>query len=276
MSITLGQRYVIWLVRKHSRNTLGLLLDDFDVARKYASTMADVTSGAFRKGGEEDVPSFYWPPEKLDVLPDDVKQSWRRGIRDELARCGPSSYVAKKRPALYSVIRSIPLRWEVVRRAFPCAWWFGVNNGRAGHMTLDDVKPLLEGEQLHWPVGHSKRIPWTAYEEMLPGDEVLIWTGRGLNPDWGLLGVARVVSVAGDHVVLHRFKRFEEPVRPYREQAVESEAVRLLFDVFGDDFKPLGDVRQAVYGKGRTNPITVARVAVSAVDDITTFANRGT
>ena len=53
-----------------------------------------------------------------------------------------------------------------------------------------------------------------------------------------------------------------------RRQPAETEAVRFLLRVFGESFKPLGDVRQAVFGVGRTNPITVAKVAEEQLDEV--------
>lgn len=242
-----------------------MLLGDFDVAERYVETVPGVRSNAFQATGKPDVPSFYWPLD--EVLPDDVLESWRRGVLRERDRCGTSSYAGKKRATLYHILLNPTLRLAAVRLAHPLAWWFGVNNGSAGHMTLDGVAPLFEGNSLRWPIGNSKTVPPSAYEGMLPDDRVLVWTGHGRDEQWGIIGTAAIERVDDDHVVLDRGVRFDRPLTPYpRRQPSETETVRFLLRVFGEDFKPLGDVRQAVYGAGRTNPITVAKVAEEQVD----------
>src|SRR5690606_30935691 len=107
------------------------------------------------------------------------------------------------------------------------------------------------------------------YEEMLPGDRVLVWTGHGRDEEWGIIGAAAIERVDDDHVVLSRGIRFDLPLTPYpRRQPAETDTVRFLLHVFGRAFKPLGDVRQAVFGVGRTNPITVAKVAEEQLDEV--------
>lgn len=118
ISITLGQRYVIWLKKKKGGRKLGMLLSGLDVAERYAERK-DVCISRFRANGELDVPAFYWPLDDIANLPVDVLESWRRGIQSQRERCGKSSYVRKKRPALYHLVKDAGLRSEIVRHAYP-------------------------------------------------------------------------------------------------------------------------------------------------------------
>jgi len=272
LSITLGPRYVVWLRKEKKTREFGMLLADFDVARRHVAAREDVRSSAFRDKGKPDVPSFYWPPDKLTSLPEDVVQSWHEGIRRELARRRRSPYTRAKRAALYHVVIDSTLRTEVVRRAHPQAWWFGVNNSNAGHMTLGDIMPLFYGSPVRWPIGSSKTVPGDAYAEMLPGDRALVWTGHGREPRWGVIGTAGLASVEQDHVILDQGHRFEQPLTPYPRRApAETNAVKFMFRVFDEDFKPLGDVRQAIHGVGRTNPITIAKIEEAQFDEVVRY-----
>lgn len=182
-----------------------------------------------------------------------------------------------RRENLYRILLDPTLRQAAVRLAHPAAWWFGVNNGWAGHMTLNSMEPLFKGNSLRWPVGNSKTVPRSAYKEMLPGDRVLVWTGHGRDEKWGIVGVAAIERVDDDHMVLSRGVRFDRPLTPYpRRQPAETETVRFLFWVFGESFKPLGDVRQAVYRAGRTNPVTVAKIAEEQVDIVLAHVREST
>lgn len=269
ISVTLGQRHVAWCRRKGEVREFGMMLQSFDVAARAVATIPNSRQDAYTKNKEPIVPELYVPLEALGTLAPPVLSDWERSIRREVQECGKSSYRSKKRESLYHILLDPTLRRAAVRLAHPSAWWFGVNNGTAGHMTLEGVAPLFEGSSLRWPIGNSKTVPPSAYEEMLPGDRVLVWTGHGRDGGWGIIGAAAIERVDDDHVVLSRGIRFDRPLTPYpRRQPVETEAVRFLLRVFGESFKPLGDVRQAVFGVGRTNPITVAKVTDEQVDTV--------
>lgn len=142
-------------------------------------------------------------------------------------------------------------------------------------MRLTDLEPLFDGSrgELCWPVGRSKTEPRSAYADMLPGDPVLLWTGQGRDPQWGVLGTATVSRVSADHLTLSRGQRFSKPVTPYpKGEPADTDTVRFLVRVLGEHFKPIGDVRQAVYGEGRTNPVTVAQVPEPSFQEIVAFA----
>jgi hypothetical protein len=271
--VCLGQRAVAWLWRKAGVGEFGMILDDFDVARRYGETVSGARAGSFSRPA---APSLDLPPLELKRLPALVKESWRRAVRRELERCSVSSYHAKKRISLYAMLIDERLREEAVRRAYPVAWWFGVNNGeksKKGHMHLVDVLPLLDGGMLRWSIDHSKGSPTGAYGLMCPGDSVLIWTGHGQSPDWGVLGVAQISSVAEDHVILSQGSGFARPLVPYpKRKPSMTPSVELLFRVLGEDFAPLGDVRKAIRGEGKSRPITVAEVPERAFAEIVAFA----
>lgn len=273
VSITVGQRFVSWFGPSRrlggSREYMGFLLDDFDVAERVTRRLPGSDSDAFTRAGKPDVPSLYVPIERVADLPDEARSSWHRGIRAEVERAGKSSYRAKKRRGLYFILTSTDAFLETARRAFPKGWWFGVNNGSRGHMQLAAVLPLLRGqvETLEWPVGHSK--PRAAYAEMLPGDPILVWTGHGEDPRWGLLGRAVLLEVRKDHVVLGEGEAFPQPLTPYpKGQPMETGTVRFLRDQLGADFAPLGDVLRAVFSTPRRHPVTVAPVPPEVVEAI--------
>lgn len=272
ISVTLGQRHVAWCRRKGELREFGMMLQSFDVADKAVETIPNSRQDAYTKNKKPIVPDLYVPLDALGTLDPPVLFDWERSIRREVQECGKSSYRSKKRESLYHILLDPTLRRAAVRLAHPSAWWFGVNNGTAGHMTLDGVAPLFEGSSLRWSIGNSKAVPPSAYEEMLPGDRVLVWTGHGRDEGWGIIGAAAIERADVDHVVLNRGIRFELPLTPYpRRQPTETEAVRFLLRVFGESFKPLGDVRQAVFGVGRTNPITVAKVAEEQLEAVLAY-----
>lgn len=261
-SITVGQRNVVWAKFRARRPVLGFILDDFALAKEFAERDPHVSWNAFRKRGAHDCPSFYWPIEEAEAIPARIIQSWERAMRQEVLRAGTSRHVSKKRAALYPLSRDSSLRAEVVRRAHPMGWWFGVNNGGGkGHRHFSDIEPLLEGRAIEWPFAHSKRLPPDAYRLMLPGDDVLLWTGHGTNPAWGLIGTAQIAEIGSDRLILHRGRRFVKPLTPYPQGAPRAtRTFRFLMSAFGEDFLPLGDVSRAVLGTKRVRPITVAAV----------------
>lgn len=269
ISVTLGQRHVAWCRRKGEVREFGMMLQSFDVAEQAVATIPNSRLDAYTKNKKPIIPELYVPLEALGMLDPTVLNDWERSIRREVQECGKSSYRSKKRESLYHILRDRTLRHEAVRLAHRSAWWFGVNNGTAGYMTLEDAAPLFEGSSLRWPIGSSKTVPPGTYEEMLPGDRVLVWTGYGRDEGWGIIGSAAIDRVDDDHVVLDQGIRFDVPLTPYpRRQPRETEAVRFLLRVFGEEFKPLGDVRQEVYGAGRTNPISVAKLTEEQVDTV--------
>jgi len=275
ISVTLGQRHVAWCQRKGAVREFGMMLQSFDVADRGVAAIPGARQDAFTKNKTPVLPDLYVPLEALGSLDPSVLSDWEQSIRREVLECSKSSYLSKKREALYHILVSPSLRTTAVRLAHPSSWWFGVNNGSVGHMTLEEVAPLFEGSQLHWPFGNSKTLPRNAYAEMLPDDRVLVWTGHGRDGRWGVIGTAKVACVNDDHVLLNRGTRFEVPLSPYpRRQPAETEAVKFLLGVFGGEFKPLGDVRQAIYGAGRTNPITIAKVTETQADQVVDYARQ--
>ena len=118
ISITVGQRYVVWVDRKEGRREFGMLLDNFDVAERWVEARDDVRCDAFTVNREPDVPSFYWPIDDIENLPQDVIRSWRGGIEDQFERSNASSYRESKRPSLYGIVRDPAKRARVVELAY--------------------------------------------------------------------------------------------------------------------------------------------------------------
>lgn len=273
ISVTVGQRHVAWCRRKGRRRELGMMLSDFALAKRVASKIPDARQDAFTQNGMPVVPELYVPLETIDELDQVVLDDLARAIGRQVSSAGRSSYREKSTPALYYILLSERARDEAVRRAHPSGWWFGVNNGGRGHRNLNDIEPLFAGKTIWWPAGHSKATPKNAYAQMLPGDPVLVWTGHGRSPEWGLLGRARISSTGKDGVSLSDGIRFPAPLTPYpRGAPTTTDVSRFLFQTFGSGFEPLGDVRHALFGAGRARPITVAQVAEHQVQAVLDFA----
>lgn len=140
-------------------------------------------------------------------------------------------------------------------------------------MYLQDTQPLFEGSPIRWPFGRSRTLPTGAYREMLPGDRVVLWTGRGDDERWGLIGTAVIDVVHDDHLILRSGSRFSEPLTPFpKKKPSETDLVKFLLETFGTEFDPLGDVRNAVYGVGRKPPVTVARISDAQVASVLAYA----
>lgn len=144
------------------------------------------------------------------------------------------------------------------------SWWFGVNNQKrsklkSGHVALDEIQPFWAGEEpsFKWNFGNSKTVPSRAYESMHPGDRVIVWTGRGpYEENWGLIGTAVIESIDLEqkYLLLGQGKRFQKSLTPYsakEKNPKENENIRFLFEVFGEEFTPLGDIRHVIYNKKR-------------------------
>lgn len=272
ISITLGQRHVAWCRREGGNSEFALLLQSFDVSRRAVGTIQGAREEAFTKNKLDDAPVLYVPLEALETLDSLILADWEQAVRSLAQSSGKSSYLEKKMVSLYNILRNPQLRLETVRTAYPSAWWFGVNNGGRGHMYLQDIEPLFEGSPIRWPYGHSKTLPKGAYREMLPEDRVVLWTGRGVDERWGLIGTAVVDAVNKDHLVLRSGNRFSEALTPYpKKEVVETDVVRFLLETFGAEFGPLGDVYRAVYGADRKPPITVARISDEQVESVLAY-----
>lgn len=285
--VCINQRYVAWLHREARTNKFAFILDNTDTADRVANGISDAKSGRFQKRGSDDSPTLHVPLDRLGEIPECVYQSWEGAIRLEVGRTRKdgrpykSGYLRSKRPFLYDALTADSLRREIARRAFPAHWWFGVNNSSRGHVNLYQIRPLLNGNQAQfvWPVGHS--TPRKLYREMEAGDRVLIWTGHGRDPSWGLLGTATLSSVAAADVVLAECVPFAFPITPYpMGQPQATEEVHFLRDTFCVDlrdnfpvtFEPLGDVMHTVFGSKRTRPITVYPVTAKAFGAVRSFA----
>lgn len=295
ISVTVGRRYMVWLTRNHMGRFASIILDDPELARAMAQRIPGARQDTFTRPMQ---PILYIPAHALAEywpLPAELTASWRGAIEREVARRQASTFHEKRDRAFHALLCQPTARREVVRQAFfeappqrrrapsagpdkepgaapsNAAWWFGVNNNNSkrAHQTLSGIAPLLAGEAHRWPIGRSKVIPADGYRQMRPGDRVLIWAGRQGARPWGLMGIASIAEVNADAVILHEGQRFERPLCPYPpNQPAHTEEVRFLFDVLGDHFAPLGDVRQAVFGSGRTRPITVARIEPGALEAI--------
>jgi hypothetical protein len=199
--VTVGKRYVIWWGLKGRPLEVGFLLDNEAVAEAAASTIEKARIGWF---SNPKTPGLDVPTAQLDAIPSAVFASWERAIRVEVDRRNQDGSLVtsnhrekKRRPYLYRALMEPALRREIVERAFPSTgcWWFGVNNGPGGHVQLDAMQAFLGGEQpeFTWNIGNSK--PKSLYADMRRGDRVLIWTGHGRSPTWGLLGTASLAEV---------------------------------------------------------------------------------
>lgn len=129
------------------------------------------------------------------------------------------------------------------------AWWFGVNNsrksradGEAGHMHYRDVVPLLrDGTTITWPFGGAPGSG-KLYAEMKAGDDVVLWMGDGVEPAWGILGVAKIEAVdpTAQTVSLRRAGGPSNPLTPYEAgKPTETPITHALRSVFGDTYGPL-------------------------------------
>ena len=149
-------------------------------------------------------------------------------------------------------------------------WWFGINNAkkprRNSHIAYSQIEPLFSGKQdeFEWPYHkQAKRF----YEKMQPGDKVLFWMGdRGSYTDWGILGFGFISDIRGEHLDSRRYvlKMDYVPshsIIPYPSgEPQETEETRLLKDVFGLEFKPLGKTFNNL-GYGTTRAIaTIAKM----------------
>lgn len=261
ITITIGQRHIAWCYPVKRVPMFGMMLDDFALAARIGKRIRGAVTGVYTKNKRPEVPTINVPIAELSRLSTSVFASWQRAVEHEVLTAGRSSYRQKTCAELHSILGDRDERLAAAHLAHPTAWWFGVNNATNGHMTLEALEPLFEGGTLRWPFGHSKTVPSGAYKTMLPRDRVLIWTGRGRDESWGLIGSGAIEHVEADHVILGRGMRFDSPLTPYpRKQPEETHAVRFLLEVFGQNFEPLGDIRRAIYDTPRTRPITVARL----------------
>ncbi|MCW5790364.1 MAG: hypothetical protein KIT72_08080 [Polyangiaceae bacterium] len=295
VSVTVGQRHVAWC--QIGPREFGMILQSADVVRRATEAIPGALPGAFTK---PDTPTLHVPVSELGRIPAFVMDDWDAAVRVEVERAGKSSYLKKKTGSLYHILMSPRLREEAALLAYPgtadasapqpaagsTAWWFGVNNNnnKGAHVKLAEISELLKGGSFRWQVGNSKRMPWTAYQEMLPNDPVLIWTEHGDEEKWGVLGTAMIEGKGDGYVVLGGGRRFDQPLTPYpkrsgrkrKEQVPETEEVRFLSEALGRTFQPLGDVYAAVYGERRKSPITVTSVSIEQFQRIVAFvAERG-
>lgn len=282
INVTINQRYVAWCDGQRGKEHFGFILSEWELAQRAARDLDGASVFHFRRGGLDDVPALVLPLRYLGDVPQTVFGSWERAIRGEIGRTRldgtpyTSSFLRHKRPFLYHALTDPALRREIADRAsVPRCWWFGVNNGPGGHIQLSQIRGLLAGEQSEsiWHIGRSR--PKSVYEEMRSGDRVLVWTGHGADPRWGLLGTAAITAVAREHVVLADAREFRPALTPYpKGQPEETEEVWFLRHTFGEDFTPLGDVMRAVFGTRRTTPITVSPVADTAFEAVIERASR--
>lgn len=265
VNIVIGKRSVIWLAQRPG--FVGFLLDDQQLAERQAASLgSDAYSTMFHR---PDVPGLILHVKHLRKTLSDVRDSWHRAIRAEVAREFTNPYRARyHRPALFAMLADSGIRSEVARRAHRRRyWWFGVNFRNEGHVRLNQIAPFLKGveHQFKWPVGNSK--PKALYAQMRPHDAVLIWTGhgRGCRSSWGILGTAVILDSREEHVMLGAAEAFAKPLTPYPEGLpAETEEVRFLTRTFGRDFSPLGDVMKAVFGTPGRPPVTVAEISTDA------------
>lgn len=198
-----------------------------------------------------------------------LRGSWLSAIADEAARQQErSNYRHHHVPAFFGCVTDVSYRRRLLDTAFPSKCWrFGVNNSSGGHMQLRQCRAFLDSPDatLGWPAGNSK--PKKLYAEMRQGDRVLLWTGHGKDPGWGLIGTARIREAGPAGVVLANPEPFRRPFTPYpRGQPSETEEVSFLLTAFGDGFDALGDVRRAVGGTQRRPPVTVAAIPSGVFD----------
>mgnify|MGYP006283446973 FL=1 len=278
--VNINQRYVAWCSVERRIHQFGFILNSEDAATDGTRLLEGSWSGNFRRGGVEDLWTLHVPLAQLSRLPLAVLDSWRRAIRVEVDRRRrdgapwTSSYRKHTRPYLFYVLSEESLRKEIVGRAFPGFWWFGVNNGPHGHVRLDDMRSFLTGSQktFIWPFGRSK--PKRLYREMRAGDCVLIWTGHGRDSNWGIIGHAGITHVCEEDLTLDEYVGFPSPIIPYPSRhPQETYEVKLLQEVFGAEFVPLGDVMRAVYGTRRTPPTTISGITEEAFRRILNFAD---
>ncbi|HPB98797.1 MAG TPA: hypothetical protein PKW66_22940, partial [Polyangiaceae bacterium] len=152
-------------------------------------------------------------------------------------------------------------------------WWFGVNNGKHGHIRLMDIRPFMLGQEpeFAWPIGNSK--PKGLYTHMKEGDRVLFWTGHGDEPEWGFIGTATISALHHDRIIFGRARRFSTALTPYpKKYPHETDVIRSLERIFGRDYPPLGDVMRAVFGTRRRHPITVHPIGENAFEEVMKLA----
>ena len=119
LSITVGQRYVIWVGSDEGAVKFGLLIDDFDIARRCSADHDGVYHRAFTRNHQEEMASLYWPVDDIQNLPQDIIDSWHSGIVEEVERASMSSFRKSKRPSLHKIVRSPELRARVIELAYP-------------------------------------------------------------------------------------------------------------------------------------------------------------
>ena len=119
LSITVGNRYVIWLCRQRQPRSIGFCLDDPELANDLHDNYPDLYVSAFTRNGAPDVPTLRWPIHNLDNIPPELIASWHRAIQTEVDRGYRSAYLASKRPELSSMLSDPELRAAVVRTAYP-------------------------------------------------------------------------------------------------------------------------------------------------------------
>lgn len=141
--VVINQRYVAWCSYERRTEQFGFILDDSELSGPMQQQIEGAWAGSFKRRGQNDLPAFHVPLDRINDLPDALLRSWERAIRMEVGRTRKdgsfytSSYRKHKRPFLYEALTSENLRHEIARRAFPSFWWFGVNNGSRGHVRLD-------------------------------------------------------------------------------------------------------------------------------------------
>lgn len=282
LPVTINQRYVLCAFYL-GRKVIGVMLPHgIEVPDALLPKMTKVRDhlGSFRQWHDEqpgDVPQFAYfevdHPRELRPLRDD----WLDAVLRETQRTWTQSSFRRHHVSAFSCAATEQgFRDSLLDGVFSKrAWWFGVNNGSGGHMQLASCRTFLDGEQaqLLWPIGNSK--PKKLYAQMRVGDDVLLWTGHGADPEWGLLGTAKILDVGAEAVVLHDSRPFVAPLTPYpKGQPGKTDEVSFLLRTFGDDFVPLGDVRRAVSGGARTPPVTVAAVPGTAFEAVVARAKK--
>jgi hypothetical protein len=279
ISMTVSSRYVAWTNPSiDPKNSFGFIIDDPRIAERLEMRYPErVKAGSF--SGSK-IPNLSVGLELLESenIRLEIRDSWHKAIRAEVNRAHKNPYKDRHdRPFLYDVLTDPAQRERVVDLAFlPRSWWFGVNNGNHGHIQFKNFSPFLNGidQTFEWQFGNSK--PRELYRYMKTGDRVLIWTGHGQNPQWGLLGTARIMENHEDRIVLNSPKQFFKAIIPYpQNKPSETKELKFLRDQFSEEFKPLGDVFRAIdKTRPRPSPITVAEVSKGQFDAVVAWAER--
>jgi len=165
-------------------------------------------------------------------------------------------------------------------------WWFGINNLKDrkpesfNHVIYPEIQPFLneEVDTFEWPrqVQHHQDF----YDQLQPGDSVLLWMGDGDYPDWGIIGFVYIAQVIRgpfrdkNKYFLKRTYIPEKSLKPYENnQPKSSEVTNFLYEIFGRDFKPLRTtfINIGKHAK-RTSPVTIEKIYKQQFEKVLEYA----